>query len=158
MPDLFPLEKLTIVLLKPGISVANFDCKDSDLNEFITKDAFDYNEKGLAKTYVALYENEPIAFVSICTDAIRLTDKETVSTFGADKHHSDYPAMKIARLGRHCKFRGQKIGEFLVRYIIGYILELAENFGCRFVTTDAIPSKEDFYCEPPTAKAVGFLK
>lgn len=140
---------MTIVLLKSGISVDKFDCGDADLNEFIRKDAFEYGKKHLAQTYVALYNNEPIAFISICMDCIRLSDEEKVDEFGQNKTHPDFPALKIARLGTAKSYQDKGVGKFLVRYIIGKAIELSDNVGCRFVTVDANPNERTikFYAD-----------
>jgi len=141
----FPLDELTVVLLKKGIVVGRFDCGDADLNEFLKEDAFAYSEQELAKTYVALYRNEPVSFISVCADAIKLSDEETEAEFGKKKEHADYPAVKIARLAVARQHQRSKIGITMVEYAIGKAIELSESVGCRFVTVDAYPAQQRFY-------------
>ncbi len=140
-----PLEELTIVLLKKGIAVDEFNCGDDDLNDFLKTDAFAYGDNELAQTYVALYQNTPVAFVSLCTDAIKLSKEEMEQEFGKEKPHPDYPAMKIARLAVAEAYKSSDVGTAMVKYAVGRAIEISESIGCRFVTTDAYESKAGFY-------------
>ena len=152
MQEPFPVEELTIVRLKPGISVEKFDCGNDDLNDFIRSDAFVYAERKLAQTFIALYKNEPIAFISVCTDAIRLGMKERKDEFGKEKPHVDYPGIKVARLATATPYKSRGVGAFLVKYIVGKAIAISEEVGCRFVTVDAYPAQLKFYAE------LGFVK
>ena len=141
----FPLNDIVIVPLNKGTDLEPFDCKDADLNEFLRKDAFTYEKQQLAKTYIALHENKPIGFFSICTDAIRLSHEERQNEFGVDKPHPDYPAIKIARLAVDCRVARQGVGTHLVKKGVGKAIEISKEVACRFVTVDAYPNMEKFY-------------
>ncbi|MBI3588149.1 GNAT family N-acetyltransferase [Candidatus Micrarchaeota archaeon] len=143
--DHLPVNDLTITALNPGVSLDTFNCDDSDLNDFLKKDAPVYEHNGIARTYVCLYQNSPIGFFSICADAIRLSMEERKGEFGKGKLHPDYPAMKIARLGVSADFQGRGVGTSLVKIAIGKAISLSREIGCRFVTVDSYPKQVDFY-------------
>lgn len=130
----------------------NFDCGDRDLNEFIRRDSFAYDEKMLAKTYVVVFRGEIAGFFSICTDAIRLSKEERFEEFGIAKPHPDYPAVKIARLAVSLKRKGQGIGSFMTTFAIGKAIQISKEAGCRYVTVDAYPEQSSFY-----GKKCGFV-
>ncbi len=144
MPEII-LSDITVAVLRKGVNLDSFDCGDMDLNSFLKTDAPIYEEKHIAKTYVGVYQNEPVGFFSICTDAIRLSKEEKLEEFGAEKPHSDYPAVKIARLAVSKNHSSKKVGTYLVKQAIGKIIGLSEQVGCRFVTVDAYPSVIGFY-------------
>ncbi len=143
--DRLEIGELTVVPLNSDFRLENFDCGDRDLNEFLRHDALAYDEKMLAKTYVAVFRGEVAGFFSICADAIRLSKAERLEEFGIAKPHPDYPALKIARLAVSIHKRGQGIGRFMATYAIGKAIEISRQAGCRYVTVDAYPEQATFY-------------
>ncbi|NYZ75538.1 GNAT family N-acetyltransferase [Candidatus Micrarchaeota archaeon] len=138
--------------LNKGLDLSSFDCGDSDLNEFLKKDAFGHEEKNIVKTYVCLNQNNAVGFFSVCNDAIKLSKQERQSEFGEPKAYSDYPAIKIARLAvsKNCQRKG--VGKFMVQVVVGKAIELSKSVGCRFVTVDAYPQQAEFY------EKMGFIR
>ena len=65
---------LTLTRLSPGSDLKQFDCGDSDLNEFFHKDAADYGRQLLAVTYVFENNSEIVAFFSVLNDKIVYED------------------------------------------------------------------------------------
>lgn len=145
-------QELTIVGLNRGLNLDSFDCDDADLNDFLKNDAFSHEEKNIVKTYVCLYQNNPVAFFSVCTDAIKLSKTEREEEFGQPKTYPDYPAIKIARLAVAKDFQRRGMGSFMVNIVIGKGIELSKSIGCRFVTVDAYQKQADFY------KKMGFVQ
>jgi len=138
-------DELSVIRLNAGLTFQGFDCLDSDLNDFIKNEAIVYQEKALVTTYVCLYRNNPIAFFSVCMDAIRLDQSERSASFGIDKPHKDYPAVKIARLAVVPDFQRRGVGTFLVQVAIGKAVGLSKEVACRFVSVDAYSKSTDFY-------------
>lgn len=150
-PEQILESQITVAPLNRGINLDSFDCGDGDLNDFLKKDSFSYSEKGIARTYVCLFQNQPVGFFSICADAIRLSVEERNSEFGKQKAHPDYPALKIARLAVSKNFQKRGIGAYMVKLVIGKAFGISEQIGCRFVTVDAYAKNESFY------RKLGFL-
>lgn len=131
--------------MNKGLDLSSFDCADSDLNDFLKKDALAHEEKNIVKTYVCLYRNNPIGFFSVCMDAIKLSSTEREEEFGKPKQYPDYPAIKIARLAVSKNVQNRGIGTFMVKIVIGKAIEISKSIGCRFVTVDAYPKQAGFY-------------
>ncbi len=138
--DLFPLD---------------FDCSDSDLNEFFHKDVLVHEAELYTKTYaLKSYDIDtgekclPVAaLVSYCNDAVRLKDfKNHVDELPEEKRYPSIPAVKIARLGVQKILRGHGIGSLLLN--LTKVLFVTNNrTGCRFITVDAYnhPKVLEFY-------------
>jgi len=137
--------ELRIAQLQEGMAVGEFDCGDAELNEFLQCNAVLCSAQGITQTYVAFDGNRPVAFVGICTDALKLSRDEMRDEFGMDKCHPDYPAMKIARLAVVKERQGRSLGTMMVRYAVGKAFRISAEVGCRFVTADAYPGQVAFY-------------
>lgn len=135
-------------------SIKSFDCGDTDLNDFITNDAIDYDESLLATTYIFEHHitGEIIAYFSLANDRISLSDFKDKNEFNRfrkkrfvnRKRIKSYPAVKICRLGVNKSMKGQGIGTILLSFIKTYFI--TENkTGCRFITVDAYKNAVSFY-------------
>ncbi len=131
---------------------SGFNSGDKELNEFLTRQAFAYQEKGIAKTYLARLDGRMVGYFSLCTDAIRLSEKEREVVFGVSKPHADYPAVKIARLAISEDAQRQGIGRALVRLAFGIAGNVNHFAACRFLTVDAYGASAGFY------EKTGFVK
>ena len=55
-------------------SIRDFDCDDTDLNDFLLKDSFVYEKTLLAKTYLILDGQCLVGFFSLLNDKIQKSD------------------------------------------------------------------------------------
>ncbi|KKM08722.1 hypothetical protein SY88_21610 [Clostridiales bacterium PH28_bin88] len=130
--------------------LANFDCGDPVMNEFLCTQAMDEQEKGMNHTILLYYYGELAAFCSICADSIRLakSEKETENV-----PYEVVPAIKIARLGRSTKHKGLGLGRFLIDYVKDIADDLTTStLGIRFLTLDSYPDRVEYY------RNLGFLE
>lgn len=146
-------ERARIRKLQPGDTVSAFDCGDSDLNEFILKEAMLYREALLAVTYVLEDERQnTLAYFSLANDRISLSDFETKTEFNRFRRHKfvnekrikSYPAAKICRLAVGNSEKGMHLGSYLIDFIKSYFVE-DNKTGCRFLTVDAYADAVPFY-------------
>jgi len=125
----------------------SFDCGDSDMNEFLMKDALKYIEGKIAVTYLCFCENELIGYYSLSNDSIEIKgrDKRVLQELG--KRQKTYPAIKIGRLGIDKRFWRKGIGSRIIEIVIGFGLRNSEHVGCRYISVDAYPQQEvvNFY-------------
>lgn len=127
-----------------------FDCGEGDLNDFLLQDAKQYAKELLAVTYVIEDEDKTIAFFSLSNDRISLleSDKATwrkiKNVFPHRKHRSDYPAVKIGRLGVNINAQHQHIGTDILDFVKQTFIT-NNRTGCCFVTVDALRSAVPFY-------------
>ena len=125
--------------------LSNFDCGDKDINNFLKEDALIYQEKKLATTTIFTFDDNIIGFFSIAADSIRLKLVEKENHNIHNKPISEFPAIKISRIGRDVKYNNQKVGADILRWAIGHILRCSEMAAVRFVTVDAYPDKVKWY-------------
>lgn len=126
-------------------NLSNFNCGDEDINDFIKNDALIYQEKKLATTTLFIYAGEIIGFFSAATDSLKLIPPEKEEHKIKDKPLKEFPAIKIARLGRDERHEGEKVGTNILKWAIGYILNCSQMIAVRFVTVDAYHNRVSWY-------------
>ena len=90
-------------------SVAEFNCGDEDLNEFIQRDVIDYRKALLAVSYILQHRQtgKVAAYFSLANDRISIDDFPSNTDFNRFRKHRfvqqkrmrSYPAAKLCRLG-----------------------------------------------------------
>ena len=127
-----------------------FDCGEEDLNDFLLHDAKDYLHRLVSVTYVIETDERTVAFFSVSNDRVAISDTDKATwrkikkLFPHAKHRSDYPAVKIGRLGVDKEFRGQHIGSDILSYV-KRLFVTNNRTGCAFVTVDALKNAIPFY-------------
>lgn len=140
------LPEIGIQLMPPGFDPGGFDCGKPDMNEYLTDgSARDDAKANYSRTYVAHHEGHFVGYVSLLTDAIRLTTRERKPT---GVRYPSAPAVKIGRLARCLSVRKQGVGFHLLQFAIGKArVEIVEGFGCRWLTLDSHLDKVDWYAK-----------
>ena len=127
-----------------------FDCGEGDLNEFLLQDAKQYANGLLAVTYVIEDDDNTVAFFSLSNDRISLSESDKATwrrirdAFPHRKHRSDYPAVKIGRLGVNVNAQRKHIGTEILDFVKQTFIT-NNRTGCCFVTVDALRSAIAFY-------------
>jgi GNAT superfamily N-acetyltransferase len=128
-----------------------FDCGDTDLNEFFSKDVLNYSHELLGKSYcftLASDQSQIIAAFTISNDSIKTFTlpnarrKKINSDIPRQKQMKSYPAVLIGRLGVNVDFRkiqGERksIGDQLLDFIKAWFIDKSNKTGCRFIVVDA---------------------
>ena len=142
------------VLTEEVINQCNpFSCgKDEDMDEFFRKDALEYNQFHMGKSYCFRLIDNPQEIVSCFTvsnDSIRLFDlgsskknKLWKEISNREKRLSRYPGILIGRLAVSEKYAKQGIGSDVIRFIKEWFLEDDNKSGCRLAIVDAKNSPE----------------
>ncbi|MBF0552244.1 MAG: GNAT family N-acetyltransferase [Deltaproteobacteria bacterium] len=126
---------------------SNFDCADPDLNDFIRNDAELHRNELIVETYEfrSISDAQLVAFVSLANDCLALeTNRQKRVICNRVRYYSQYPAVKIARLGVAAYCQNVGIGSELIN-IIKELFTTNNRTGCRFITVDA-------YNNSPTIK------
>ena len=148
------LEDIVVTKLSKVYNISDFDCEDTDINEFLKNDALTHQDEMIATTVLFLHNDKILGFCSLAADAIKLSQEEKIECIidkGDMKHYPQYPAMKLARFGRDKKYKGQTIGmSIIIPWVIGYVKSL-DKFSIRFITLDAYPKRVSYY------EALGFV-
>ncbi len=140
--DLTKLEPRPLTLES---KIDNFDCGDTDLNDFLLHDALAYQEQYLAQTTILYFEDKLVGYYTLACDAIRLDIREK-SLFHREKQIYSYPAIKIGRMAFIKECQRQGCGTLILSIVIGLAHRLnKQGMGCRFITVDAYPKRIDFY-------------
>ena len=105
---MFELTPAKLVRLRADTEIAEFDCGDDDLNEFLTVDAQQYLAQLLTVTYLVMDCDKLAAFFSLSNDKLTCAPDDT----GAKKvwnrmqrripnikRRRSYPAVKIGQAG-----------------------------------------------------------
>jgi len=140
--------------LQTGDIIADFDCGDEDLNDFLLNESSFYRNALLSVTYVVEHKqtNEIMAYFSLSNDKVSISDFESKTEFNRfrkhkfvnDKRLRSYPAIKIGRFGIARIAQHQSIGTYLLEFIEDYFI-IDNKSGCRFVTVDAYVDAIPFY-------------
>jgi len=135
--------------LTPEKPIVNFDCGDSDLNDFFNRDALLFQQQRLGHTfYYSLKENSKI----VCAFSLSADSLKTVLMPGSrikkikeliprEKALQSYPAMLIGRLGVSLEFSGKGIGSQLLETIKIYC-DMHFPYLVRFLVVDAYNKDE----------------
>ena len=152
MDEKLPLDhtKLKLITLTPEIDLANFDCTNADLNEFLKDDALKHQEQNIAQTTCIFYDDELIGFYALVCDALDaelITKSQKRKMFPWKKRTlKSYPAIKLARMALVEKHHKKGVGTFFIKLIKGYVWDLMKKgIGCRFITVDAYHGVVGFY-------------
>ncbi len=129
--------------LMPFHDLSSFDCGNPDLNDFIKNDALrQQRDDQTSKTYLVIYENKIVGFFTLLTDTIKLKKEERTAK-GLNVPYTEFPAVKIGRLGIVKEMQNKGLGKLCIQFITGQILE--SFAGSRFITTDAYSNSAGFY-------------
>ena len=144
------IQAMRIVRLDDEYHFKHFDCGDNDLNEFLLKDAKDYQRRLLAVTYLIENEDDIVAYFSLANDKISLNEsnksvwRKIKRNFPRSKHRRDYPAVKIGRLAVNKSYQGLQIGTIVMNYLKN-LFKSRSRTGCAYLTVDALSKAVGFY-------------
>ena len=145
-------DQLEFRSLSAELDVSGFDCGDNDLNSFIKDDALQYQEQKIAQTTCLFFRDRLVAYFSVCSDAIRLSDEEK-QAFPENKQIPSYPAIKLARMACVKDHQNCSLGKITLEIVIGMALSINKTgIACRYLTVDAYREREAWYAKR------GFIK
>lgn len=139
-----------IVRLTSNYPIKPFDCGNADLNDFLLSDAKAYANRLLAVTYLLEKEHELLAFFSLSNDRISIKESDKATwrkikdQFPHSKHRSDYPAVKIGRLGVTSSHQNEHWGRAIISFVKDTFIT-NNRTGCAFITVDSLKEAVPFY-------------
>ena len=144
------MQSRRIVRLTQDYAIKPFDCGNADLNDFLLNDAKHYASHLLAVTYLLEDDSELLAFFSVSNDRISINESDKATwrkikkEFPHSKHRSDYPAVKIGRLGVSATHQNKHLGRLIINFVKDTFIT-NNRTGCAFVTVDALKEAVPFY-------------
>ena len=132
-----------------------FSCGRPQLDDFLRKDARDYDNHGLTSTVVVFYQDTPtpIGYFSMTADSVHLSPVERTDLgLPFTVPISYYPAVKITKLAVTHTRQSDGIGKHLIDLICG--MASSAPFAVRLLTVDALNQERvlSFY------KRAGFIE
>lgn len=148
MSDRIPYDELSIIRLSKIHDLRSFTCGDgpdcADLDEFLKEDALKYQENSLATTYICLYKEQIVGYLTICTGSVQITCNEG-DTFMDGLQLREIPGLKIARLATHKNYQRRGIGEFMILSALRHAREIKERVGIRVIIVDSKEGSVEYY-------------
>lgn len=151
----------TVRPILPTDSVGSFQCGDpkfQPLKTFLKKDAKEFHDANIARTWVAIETHQVgddvcevnpasvLAYITLTCSEVCIRDAYIVEDPQRANFYKHLPAVKIARLAVDARHRDKKIGGALVDLAIAIAQDqVGSMVGCRFVTTDAKQDAIPFY-------------
>lgn len=92
-----PFDELCVEYLRESHDISFFCCRNEDLNDFLKSDAKKSQEDLISRTYLCLWQNSILGYLTLVTDTIevKLIEKDDC----VDGYpYPRYPSIKIARL------------------------------------------------------------
>lgn len=120
------------------------------LKIFLEKDAWQFHEENISKTFVLVDSIHPGArihgYVSLTCNAIELEDGQKPTNPVRANTYPAYPAVKIVRLAVDKTIRGHGYGKQLLDFAIAHVTDkVMPNVGCRFLIVDSKQESIKFY-------------
>jgi GNAT superfamily N-acetyltransferase len=89
----------------------------------------------VTKAYIVLLDEVFVGYFAVLSDSIRLQGKEKPKGIP----YPSGPAIKLGRMAVAKEYRGQGIGEWILKYVVGMARDISGTVGVRYVTLDALP-------------------
>jgi len=144
--DQIDFRKLRIKILDEVDDLSSFSCTENDimgLDEFIHKEALQYQKEKLGVTYLFLLGKEIVGFVTLAMGEIEIDKSRILLPFSVP--FRDFPSLLIGRLGVHNNYRKREIGKNICLWVLGFAKETSNEIGCRFIHVLTQGDIIDFY-------------
>ena len=143
---------IELIRLEPEHNRPEFDCGDSDLNDFFHTDSIKNDQQLMSVTYVVKHNDSIVAFFSISNDAVikklipNSIRNKIFRKIPWKKQHKSTPAVKVGRLAtakHECK---KGYGTQILDFIKWWFTH-GNKTGCRFLLVDAYNTEKplNFY-------------
>ncbi len=114
--------------------LSGFSCTENDdlgLDEFIHKEAMDYQNGGMGVTYLFYNDDKIAGYITVAMGSIGVKMTKLRLDFFGDKIR--YPAVLLGRLAVQNGLRRRAVGKCMALWCIGLAQRLSAEIGCRFV-------------------------
>ncbi|MBO4371916.1 MAG: GNAT family N-acetyltransferase [Bacteroidales bacterium] len=144
---------MSIVPLTKDYALANFDCGDSDLNEFLLEDAKHFLEKRIANTFILENEGRIAAYFCLLNDKVSRQEitnsrwKQIKDSYPESKSFRSYPSIKIGRFAVAKEYHGSHLGSALMNKLKLFLKNEVSRSAFRYITVDAYLSVIPFYAK-----------
>ncbi len=110
----------------------DFECEESELNDFIKKYARQNHTNNISKTYVVLDNNKVVAYYTLVYENIELKDISNEIPSDLMQNRKDkIPCVLLGMLARDKKLKGQDYGMYLLYEAIKKTYEASQIAGIK---------------------------
>jgi predicted GNAT family N-acyltransferase len=143
----YPFDNLEVERLKKTHDTSKFDCEDPDINDFLKNDALSWQQQKHTTVFLFIdkKKEEIVGFCTVSCNSIKLKDSEKEECKDMNCTLKEFPGIKVGRLGVDKKVKKQGIGSAILKWAIGYSLDMSDKIACRFVIVDAYQHLESWY-------------
>lgn len=136
-------DKVTPKILEESDDVSGFCCGEEEIDDFIQKEALDFQNKRLGVTYLFHYNGELIGFVTLSMADLRRKKMEAEDRLEIGREN--YPALQISQLAVFERLQLKGVGTYLCDFCLDRAIKFSERVGCRFLVLNAIRKAIPFY-------------
>lgn len=139
-------EELTYEILTEAHDLSSFDCSLNDemgLNEFIHKEALDFQQEKMGVTYLFYYKDTIIGFATLAMSQIEI--KQTKIRLPIKTTIKDYPALMIGRLATDNNYRSRHVGKSICQWCLSKVKQMSNEVGCKLIIILTNDNKHTFY-------------
>jgi GNAT superfamily N-acetyltransferase len=125
----------------------SFDCGNNELNNWLVRFAGQYEERDLARTYVATFagDSRVVGYYSVCSHHVQFECLPQTEAKGLPKHQH-VPVVLLGKLAVCKSVQGQGLGAILLFGALRLAEHVSQRIGARAVEVDAIDgAARDFY-------------
>ena len=130
-------------ILDQDDDVSKFTCGIKDMDEFIQREALDFQKECLGVTYLFMHDKELVGFATLSMADLKREKME--SKHRLQSKIENYPALLIGQLAVCEDLQGQDVGTFICDFCFDRALRFSKIVGCRFMFVNAIESALGFY-------------
>jgi hypothetical protein len=143
--DIEPTD-LTYEILTDEHNLSAFDCSIEDemgLNEFIHKEALQFQREKMGITYLFFYQGTIVGFATIAMSQMEIKETEIQLPFKTTI--KDYPALMIGRLATGNNYRDRHVGKSICLWCLSLSRRLSREVGCKLIIILTNQQKCEFY-------------
>ncbi|MGH7194237.1 MAG: GNAT family N-acetyltransferase [Candidatus Saccharimonadales bacterium] len=125
----------------------SFDCGTGELNNWLIQFAGQYEERDLARTYVATLpgDSRVVGYYSVCSHHVQFESVPQTEAKGLPKHQH-VPVVLLGKLAVCTSVQGRGLGAVLLFDALRLAEHVSRRIGARAVEVDAIDSRaRNFY-------------
>jgi len=145
------LDKVSLKTIKNVFN--KFKCKkDEDVEKFLNTYSIDYQNKGVARTFIIIDDKNPTdiaAFFSIGVNVYKFNKKLKIDDAyqGINLYEGDYrPIYKLFMIGKNDNYKSIiNMKEIYKKHILNYFKYAYKFIGINFIYLDCVPKLRHYY-------------
>jgi predicted GNAT family N-acyltransferase len=115
--------------------MADFDCGNDTLNEWLTRRALKNQNSGASRTFVICQDNQVVGYYALASGSVeRMASPKSI----ARNMPEPIPVMVLGRLAIDTRLQGQRLGSALLKDALLRTLSVSKNVGIRAILVHAI--------------------